>query len=673
MHKHGGTDEVGTETPGANQIVKAQGDGKIADGWLSNAIARLVDLTWGAVSGKPSTFPAESHGHAQVDVENLVSDLAGKAGVGDGRFPTADEKSALGGTNGTPGIGNKFVTNSDHRLSDSRTPTAHPHPVDDLSDATEEQKEVLRGERLPVRELVHGGDFPSEWAVVRKGGLWLYRGMDEGMNIVDSATIAPVSILNWGDYDVSIETADSESSVLVIPRWSMVTFAVNADLEAYDVSVSGIPSSAITSGTISVNRLPTASTSQKGIAQFASDGEIQTGTDTSKVVRVSGLAAWWAWVKTQAQTLAGNVTLGSSSGNAHEIKGAITASHATATGASNIANVGALDGRYPAKNITVSSPGTIEHQPPVNVYGTYNLAGAVRSISSLTRSGTTATAVCAGHGYTTGMRIAIVGASPAGFNGEYPITVVDPDTWTYTLDSDPGSDATGTIVAYNLWVQLFLSTVSLGNVVMGEVTLAVTAAGSGDHLRFGITGGNTASLNGIPTLIERSGYGWVDTIRCSRNGNTGLCVEVRLNDASRSYVISATYRPVAGLAPAPALVGGSPGPIGSGSNLNCIAARLPSSRVVPLDPPSIAAGALGSVLTVNDITQRQVLVGGYRRYVTTQAHPLSALPSGLVLISVNPEGTIGQIRLTFWNTSGSTIDAAATNFLISTSTYVNNL
>jgi hypothetical protein len=39
--------------------------------------------------------------------------------------PAAGEKAALAGTSGTPGSSNKYVTNSDSRLSDTRTPTAH--------------------------------------------------------------------------------------------------------------------------------------------------------------------------------------------------------------------------------------------------------------------------------------------------------------------------------------------------------------------------------------------------------------------------------------------------------------------------------------------------------------------------------------------------------------------
>ncbi len=40
-------------------------------------------------------------------------------------LPSTDEKAALPGTNGTPGAGNKYVTDSDPRNTNARAPTAH--------------------------------------------------------------------------------------------------------------------------------------------------------------------------------------------------------------------------------------------------------------------------------------------------------------------------------------------------------------------------------------------------------------------------------------------------------------------------------------------------------------------------------------------------------------------
>lgn len=119
--------------------------------------------------------------------------------------------------------------------------------------------------------------------------------------------------------------------------------------------------------------LPAATTSAQGASVLASDAEIQTGSDTAKVVRPSGLAAWWTWVKTQAQTLAsnltvnGNTTLGDASGDSLTINaGTLTAANATGLASSNLANVGSLKTvfstpfnvmRETLSNMTASSSG----------------------------------------------------------------------------------------------------------------------------------------------------------------------------------------------------------------------------------------------------------------------------------------------------------------------------
>ena len=46
-------------------------------------------------------------------------------------LPSTGQKNALAGTSGTPGDSNRFVTNSDARLSDARTPTTHTHDYAD--------------------------------------------------------------------------------------------------------------------------------------------------------------------------------------------------------------------------------------------------------------------------------------------------------------------------------------------------------------------------------------------------------------------------------------------------------------------------------------------------------------------------------------------------------------
>jgi hypothetical protein len=59
----GAADElpVFSETPAAYYVPQAGAEGTIADGWLSDAIARLADLSWANISGKPSTFAPVAH------------------------------------------------------------------------------------------------------------------------------------------------------------------------------------------------------------------------------------------------------------------------------------------------------------------------------------------------------------------------------------------------------------------------------------------------------------------------------------------------------------------------------------------------------------------------------------------------------------------------------------
>lgn len=66
--------------------------------------------------------------------------------------PTADQKAAMAGTNGTPADGNRYVTNSDPRNTDARTPTTHTHAAGDVVHGTAYQ--VLR---------TNSGATDAEW------------------------------------------------------------------------------------------------------------------------------------------------------------------------------------------------------------------------------------------------------------------------------------------------------------------------------------------------------------------------------------------------------------------------------------------------------------------------------------------------------------------------------
>lgn len=67
---------------------------------------------------------------------------------------------------------------------------------------------------------------------------------------------------------------------------------------------------------------------------------------------------------------------------------------------------------------------------------------APKTITSLTRSGTTATAACAAHGFLTGERHVITGAAQGEYNGQKLITVTDADHFTFTVMETAATPAT---------------------------------------------------------------------------------------------------------------------------------------------------------------------------------------------------------------------------------------
>jgi hypothetical protein len=71
------------------------------------------------------------------------------------------------------------------------------------------------------------------------------------------------------------------------------------------------------------------------------------------------------------------------------------------------------------------------------------------SVTSITRSSTTATVTATAHGFTTGDQVNIRGAVQTDYNGDFIVTVTDANTFTYTVSGSPATPATGTIIANN--------------------------------------------------------------------------------------------------------------------------------------------------------------------------------------------------------------------------------
>lgn len=100
----------------------------IANGAIDSAKildGTIVNLDVSSAAGiEESKLNLASDAAAETASRRTLGTGANQAAAGnDGRFPTSTEKAALAGTSGTPGSANKYVTETDSRLTDSREPT----------------------------------------------------------------------------------------------------------------------------------------------------------------------------------------------------------------------------------------------------------------------------------------------------------------------------------------------------------------------------------------------------------------------------------------------------------------------------------------------------------------------------------------------------------------------
>lgn len=140
-----------------------------------------------------------------------------------------------------------------------------------------------------------------------------------------------------------------------------------------------------------------------------------------------------------------------------------------------------------------------------------------RTLTSITRSGTTATATFNGHGYAADglSKIKISGANETEYNGTFIITNVTTNTFDYTVTGTPATPATGTItsvVAPLGWGKPFSGT-SLAAYRSAEVT------GTRLYLRVDDTGTTIARVRGFETMTDvNTGTGLFPTDLMSSGG-----------------------------------------------------------------------------------------------------------------------------------------------------------
>jgi type IV pilus assembly protein PilY1 len=159
--------------------------------------------------------------------------------------------------------------------------------------------------------------------------------------------------------------------------------------------------------------------------------------------------------------------------------------------------------------------------PPSPSNGTYRAAKTASNpklITSLTRNGTTVTAIVANHGYTQGQFINISGADPATsgpYNGSYAVTIVDSNTFRYTITDGPSSPASGgtaTVGSQTAAISTITRTSTTGN------TTAVTFTASANLNSAFQSIGASVTISGAP-----AGYNGTFSISNYQNNPNNSC------------------------------------------------------------------------------------------------------------------------------------------------------
>lgn len=153
---------------------------------------------------------------------------------------------------------------------------------------------------------------------------------------------------------------------------------------------------------------------------------------------------------TRASTTA-TVTTGIAHGfSTNDVITILGANQADYNGAKTITVTGASTFTYTVANSPATpATGTITANKPI-AYTVTNQYAESKTLTSLTSSGTVATATLNNHGLSVDRWVQIAGASPAAYNGWFKVTAVTANTFTYTFAGGT-SPATGTItVTYTI-------------------------------------------------------------------------------------------------------------------------------------------------------------------------------------------------------------------------------
>ncbi|MBI2312007.1 MAG: hypothetical protein HYU77_05835 [Betaproteobacteria bacterium] len=150
-----------------------------------------------------------------------------------------------------------------------------------------------------------------------------------------------------------------------------------------------------------------------------------------------------------------------------------------------------------------------------------------QTLSSLTRSGSTATATfAAAHGYLNGQFVTISGANQNEYNGTFAISTSGPSstTFTYTVAVNPAPTATGTITS----ARTTAGSIAVDSITRSGTTATATVAaghgfGAGPTASVLLSGADQPEYNGVKTvtIVDANTFTYTVTVTPATPASVG--------------------------------------------------------------------------------------------------------------------------------------------------------
>lgn len=213
-----------------------------------------------------------------------------------------------------------------------------------------------------------------------------------------------------------------------------------------------------------------------------------------------------------------------------------SSAHGFVTGDSALIS-GATQSEYNGRKdlINVGSTTTfsfsVPEYPPSPANGTYSASvpSLQQAVSSITRSGATATVTLSNHGYATGQSITISGSTQSQYNGTFAITNTGANSFTFTITEGPVSPAgsgTATVGSTSRSIEAYNANPTPGiQRSTGSTTVTVTT--TANH---GFLTGNLVTISGVRD----------STGNLVSEYNIGPVTLTKTGNKSFTYTISAT-------------------------------------------------------------------------------------------------------------------------------------